>query len=298
MPGQWLVTQVENRRSLALQSASQTPTIDLPKSNYLGALRGRLRATHATAITITLNRIRVQGNGSVLLWDTEGGQARAIAKFETGRAPRDNGAGGATHELDFFLPFGRGRRDEDVILPAKAFRTLQLQLDVSTDATPTAFTVDVEAEEWVSSDAIASKRVKRISLIGQEAMGANEVFRQKLNTANLLRAVYVHSDDVDNISGQPLRLLVNGGSEVPFTMRGDALAEWNRETYRFGDDTLPAPAANEELLKIDFDVLEDLAHVIDASALDSLVLEITAAGSGTAGDVAVIVEEILALAGA
>lgn len=306
MPGQWLRTQVENGKTLDAQATQQTHTIDLPRSNFLGEVYGRIAAEFSggtsPTVRIDITRVRVVANSSSVIVDLEGDQLAAIVKYEDGRAPSDDGAASSSPSVEHFsIPFGRGPRDEQVILPAKAFKSLQLELtfSITTSGSPSidAVNFDMSADEYVSPDAPGDKLILRRTIVGSESMGNSEVYQQDIPLGNQLRAVYLHTDTEENIQGDAVKLLANGGSEIPFTQVEEQMEEFALDTYRFHDDSLPAAGEDrtEPVYIIPFDVGEDLSKLIDTSTLNDLKTRVKAAASGASGDVQVITEEVVAV---
>jgi hypothetical protein len=278
---------------------------------------GRISVTTAlgAAGTITLNRVRVIANGSAVVWDTRGRHLQTLAKYETGSFPSDGqGASSTTPTYGFYIPFGRFARDEDVILPAKLFKSLQMTVDVTTSQASANYILDVINEEYVSNDPVQSKRMKKVSIVASFTATANGQVRTRLPLGNLLRAIYVHYSDIRCIGGttagelgqaQPIRLLVNNGAEVPFASRANQIRDMAVMTYRFDDGLIPraadqgaTPAADlNETLKIDFDVLENLVNLIDSSKANEIAVETT--GNATVDGTALVeflTEEIVAIA--
>lgn len=297
MAGQWLVNQIADRDAagLSLSDAEQTAKIALPRNNFISRIGFRIRATHATSIDLTGKKVQVIANGNAALFDVEWEDMRALAKFESGTVPEDAAAGTETF-LDGVINFGRFPRDTKCILPAKIFKSLELRLTTDPNATPTAFDVSVWVEEYVSDDAPSGKLIKRTTISDDKAAGNSSALSFDLLTGNLIRAVIVHTDDVDNVGGEPLTVKVNGGVEIPFTMRFDQLREQNEQTYRFEDGSVHTAGTDEKWVRIDFDVLEDLAGVLDSSRMTQLKLHAKGASSGTSGNVKTILEELLAVA--
>src|SRR6185503_3931086 len=135
MPGQWLTTTVENNRGLSTTATTQqTVNIDLPRGNFLSRVVGKMHIIGVGTPPLTLDRVKVIASGSFTVIDLEGGQLRGVNKFSQGSVT--NGAAVSTTDLVwlFSINFGRYFRDEEVILPAKIFKQLQLQLTFTTGA--------------------------------------------------------------------------------------------------------------------------------------------------------------------
>lgn len=305
MGGQFLYTMVESNKRIHSGATRTTVTIDLPRSNFLSALQGRI-VLGGTTPTCTLHRVRVIANGSAVLLDLQGGQLRSIVKFEYGRG--EVGTVNATYPLH--IPFGRFRRDTEVILPAKLFKSLQLQLDIELGGTTPTADLFLAAEEYVSNDSPKSKRIRTLRLIAEDSdVDASETLRQKVPLGNFLRAVYLDASDRDALGHGDtnlVRVLVNNGAEIPFAMTFDELEFLNEMTYRFDDGDIPdgvelsnreagGTAGEERMVKVDFDVEETLGKVLDTSQMNELVIETTANADASDDSLSYIVEEIVAV---
>lgn len=322
MPGQWLTTTVENNRTLAAApttAVQQVQRVDLPRGNFLGRITAKLHAVGVALLGLTLDRVRVVASGSFVIIDLEGGQLRGINKFQNGTV--NNGVAVSTTDIAWFftITFGRGYRDEEVILPAKIFKQLQLELSFTPTATTsiTSVAISLTADEFVSNDDVKSKLIRKVGIVKTTASAANLVERTRLNLGNFLRAIYVHTDDPDNVNGNspalggtvatttPIQVLVNNGAERPVAEAFDMLKLKNQETYRFDDADTPdteltnaaAFTGSEEMVCIDFDVLDNLEHMLDTTRMNDLTVEFTAAASGTSGDTHVITDEIVPVSG-
>lgn len=320
MPGQWLTTTVENNKTLSTTATTQqVVNIDLPRGNFLGRLTGKMHIVGVGTPTLTLDRVRVIASGSFVVLDLEGGQLRGINKYQHGSAT--NGASVSTTDLVwlFTINFGRFYRDEQVILPAKIFKQLQLQLTYTPGAgtSVTSVALTLTADEFVSNDDVKDKLIRKVGVVKSTTAAANLIERTRLNLGNFLRAIYVHTDDPDNVGGnspvfggtvastEPIHVLVNNGAERPVSEPFDLLKVKNEETYRFHDNDTPdtelsnaaAFTGSEEMVVIDFDVVDDLSHILDTSRMNDLTVEFKAAGSGTSGDTHIISDEILPVSG-
>lgn len=316
---QWLRTMVENNTSLGISAAGSTVvTKDLPRSNFIGSLGFRVRPTGTTGEN-TMDRVRIVANGSSILWDTDGGTLRGIAKYEQGNfqfaQPLDVVAT-KTSPYVGWITFGRYRRDEDVILPARAFKSLQIQFSITAGTATSAMNLDMWTEELVTTDKAASKRIKTVRSTNTFA-GTNGTTRVTIPLGNVIRAFYVKTADYRNLGGTSAsdptgtalqRLLINNGAEIPVSLTLQSWLDDLISTYRFHDDNVPGNetvgivANNFEgettganrLLKLDFDVTETLHRTIDTSHMNEMRLELVGA-SGATGNVEVLQEEIIAL---
>lgn len=320
MPGQWLTTTVENNRQLSSTATTQqVVNIDLPRGNFLGRVTGKLHIIGVGTPLLTLDRVRVIASGSFVILDLEGGQLRGVNKFAQGSV----NAGAAVSTTDqvwpFTVNFGRTFRDEQVILPAKIYKQLQLQLTYTPSATTsvTSVSLTLTSDEFVSNDDVKAKLIRKVGVVKTTASAANLIERTRLNLGNFLRAIYVHTDDPDNVNANSpvfggtvaattaINVMVNNGAERPASEAFDMLKLKNQETYRFDDADIPdteltnsaAFTGSEEMVCIDFDVLDDLSHIMDTSRMNDLTVEFTAAASGTSGDTHIITDEIIPISG-
>lgn len=312
MPGTWATTTLFNNDSMGTTVGAITPSRNLPTSNFIGRLTVKLHVVGTDTSTIRLDFVRVTAAGNAVIWATEGGQLRGINKYQNGTVT----AGVAVSTTDqiwvFTLNFGRGTHDETMILPAKLYKQLQLQLQATTaTAGITATGITITADEYYSNDDPRTKLVRTVNLVQTVASAANLRGQVQLNKGRFLRAVYVHFDDPDNVSAnspvyggtvvttEPIRVRINNGAETPFEEAADMAKIKNQETYRFDDADTPdaeltnaaAFAGTEEMVCFDFDVTDDMSHAVNTAAVNDITVTFTSAGSGTSGDIHVLTDE-------
>lgn len=312
--GQWLVTTPTKARELSTTSvASQTVTVPLPRSNFLSRVTGTLHAIGSAANNLVITRIKVLAAGSATFWDSEGGQLRGINKFQNGTVNAGALVAASDSVWPFTINFGRFYRDTRLMFPAKLFKQLDLQITYQATSAITRVVLTLTTDEYVSNMRPQDVLIRRVGIVQTVASAANLRSSVRLNLGPALRAIYVHTDDPDNVNGNTptfggtvvspddLIVKVNGGAELPFSAPLGQVKYSNQEFYRFDNgDTPDAELANgysfagtEEMVCIDFDALDDLNHMINTAGMNDLTLDFVAAASGTSGDTHVIVDEVL-----
>lgn len=311
----WQTTQPQlNTQLSTTETTRQVKQIDMPKTHFLSRILGRIHVLGVGTPTLAVNRIRVIAAGGLIVMDLEGGQLRGINKYLTGTV--NNGVLVSTTDVEFYftINFGRFIHDEGVILPAKLWKQLILEIDYTPGATTsvTSTTFTMTADELVSNDDPRSKFVRRTFIVQTVASAANLAGNVQIPPSGLLRAVFVHFDNAANVNANTpvyggtvaapsvIEVSVNGGVERPFSESADMAKLKNQETYRFDDGDTPdtelsnAPVFTgaEEMVCFDFDVSDDMLHVLDTSRLNDLRVKFTGAASGTSGDIHVIVDEV------
>ena len=309
--------------------AGQVVKFDLPRSNFLSAFGFQINISGTGALTgsHTLDHVRVRANGSGVWLDVTGGELRAIDKFETGRENATFGGLNANIFEAYYL-FGRFRQDEQVLFPAKVFKTLQVEFTVSTGAFATSLNsslLSLWTEELVSNVDPRTKAVRKLTSLATLATnGASKEFKQKMGLGNIVRGIYLHATDIPalgangaaaatgdrDLSGTgTIDLIVNNGAEVPISQTLQAIAARNVGTYRLQDGVLPGAEATSPLsndfqgaavsdlmVKLDFDIDDSGRYAIDTSRMNELQVGITAGANATnAMSVTYITDEILAV---
>lgn len=286
----WQTQQVALAKPFAASTSAQILTVELPRSKGIGAvfIKMRVSAALGAAGTITVNAVRVIADGGLVLWDSDGLQARAIAKHLMGSSPNGGaGASSTTPTYGMVLHFGRFARDPHVMIPP-GFATLNLEIDVTTSQSSTNHVLDVAVEQYQGKPDI--KAVLRRFRVGKEAISASEDYQPSLPRGGIITDVWVQADDEDNIAGAPVEIEVNDGEHVPFKMRHEQIEDANIARGRFDDATLPVVASGEKLYRIDLDPLDTLEG-LDARGLEKVLLKLKAASSGTGNDVEVLITQ-------
>jgi len=317
MPGNWLVTYPYRNDTLSSTATTQqVQSRDLPRANMIGRVTFKIHIVGVGTPTLTLDRIQVRASGSVTLWQTEGGQLRGINKYQSGTA--NNGVLVSTTDLVWVgtINFGRGFHDEDMIFPAKGFKSVQVEFTYTPGATTSVTTVGLSmiVDEFVTDDDPKSKLIRRVILEKTRAAAAG-IGKLEISPGLPIRAIFVHFDDPDNVnantpfyggtvaSASPIRVVVNGGSEIPYAAPADLIKASNQEVYGFDDaDTPDSELSNaavftgtEEMVCLDFDPRDDLTEVLDSSRMNTLEVEVEGAASGTSGDVHVLTDAYMVL---
>ncbi len=312
MPGTWATTTIWNNESLGTTVGAQQHTRALPTSNFIGRLTGKLHVVGTNTSTVSLDTIRILAAGQSQLVSLEGGQLRGINKYMNGSVTPGVAVAGTDQIWVFTVNFGRFAHDERMILPAKLYKQLSIQLSITTAvAGVTAIGLTLTADEYFSNDDPRTKLVRTVGIVQTTASAANQRGQVQLNRGRLLRAVYVHFDDPDNVSGnspvyggtvattEPLRVRINNGAETPFEEAADMAKVKNQETYRFDDADTPdgeltnaaAFAGTEEMICFDFDVGDTLEHSVNTAAVNDISVTWVGAASGTSGDIHVLADE-------
>lgn len=315
---QWLITTPYNNETIGSTGTSQvTITRSLPRSNFLGRMGGTVRLLGVGTPTLTIDSVKVLLNGSQAVLDTGAfglGIVRSVQKYEQGSAK--NGTLTSTTDLAavFQYQFGRYLRDTDVILPAKLYRSVDLQLTFTPGAgtSVTSQSLDLWTEEFVSAKDPTSVLIKRLIAIDSRTPAASSVNLIDCTPGGLLRSLYLFTADLDNIgangpavggtNGQTnLVRLIGNGSDIPYAQRADTIDGMMVNTYRFDDAAVPTGSASnaavatgtQVVYKIDFDLPDNLARAIDTNRLNRLQLEYTTASSGASGSVAIFQEDVI-----
>lgn len=316
--GNWLVTQPNTNDGLSTTATTQqTITRDLPKSNFLTRYNFKLHIIGVGTPTLTLDRIRVQASGSVVLFDLNGGMLRGINKYQNGSV--NNGAAVSTTDLVWVgsLNFGRGYHDELMILPGKGFKQLTVTFIYTPGAgtSVTSVALTATAEELISDDDPKSKLIRRLILEGTRASAASDRFSFELTPGLPVRAIYMQFDDPDNVNANTpvyggtvaapdqIRVLLNGGSEIPYAASADMIKLSNQEQYRFDDADTPDTEVNDaaaftgtaEQVCLDFDPLDNLESPLKTGLYNRIQVEIRTAASGQSGSTYCITDAYMVL---
>jgi hypothetical protein len=313
MGGTWATTTIFNNDSFGTTVGAQQVNRNLPTSNFIGEVTVKLHVVGTNTSTISLDFIRLNAAGNSTIISCEGGQYRGYLKYQCGSVTPGVAVAATDQVWLLTLRFGRGPHDEKVILPAKLYKQLQLSLQVTTAvAGVTALGITITADEYYSNDDPRTKFVKTFTLVQTTASAASQRGTVQLNRGRFLKAVYVHVDDSDNVSGnspifggttaltEPLRVRINNGAETPFEEALDMAKVKNQHTYRFDDADTPdseltnaaAFAGTEEMVCFDFDVDDSLEHAVNTAAVNDITVTWVGAASGTSGDIHVLAEEV------
>jgi hypothetical protein len=318
MASQWLITTPYNSETLSTTTTattiSQTQTRSLPRANFLARIGGTIRVVGVGTPTLTFDRIRILLNGSQAVLDVRGGLLRAIQRYENGSAKNGTLTSTTDLALPFQYQFGRFIRDTQVILPAKLFKSVDLQLSYTYGAGTSVSLValDLWSEELIADDDPTKKLMKRIVTIDARDPAASALVSVDLNLGGFLRAIYLWIADLDNIGANGsanggtngttnLVRLIGNGSDIPYAQAAGTIDAMMVNTYRQDDAAVPTGTASDAAVatgtqvvyKIDFDLDDSLSRVIDTNRLNRLQLEYTVAASGDSGNVEVTQEDIV-----
>ncbi len=215
--------------------------------------------------------------------------------------------------MPFQYQFGRFIRDTQVILPAKLFKSVDVQFSYTYGASTSVSLValDLWCEELIADDDPTSKLIKRLITIDVRDPAASSVNSIDLNLGGFLRSIYIWTADLDNLGANGpcnggtngttnLVRLVGNGSDIPYAHRADQIDAMMVNTYRFDDAAVPTGIASDAAVatgtqvvyKVDFDLDDSLSRVIDTNRLNRLQLEYTCAASGDSGNVEITQEDI------
>lgn len=259
MAGRWLKTVVA--KQVVFGADSGTVSINLPKSNFIGSLMLRIEnvngstSNRSETIESGITKIEVIGNGSKVLKSYSGLECRKLAQYLYSDLPpaEETQAGSATQWSLFPIMFGRFFGDEDYILPAKLFSTLQLKITWSfTDSTTVGWTTsesnakyDITINEYVSADNAKSKKLlveTEINSFTSAASGNKDV---ELPLGNRYRRIMVRAyeaaiEDGTDITDYELR--INNGAQVPMSNT------WNQQQL---EDALLYKARTTKKVQVD-----------------------------------------------
>ena len=286
---------LKNAEALSLATASN-PQADLPKTAPISGVFIRLAAAYAAVQTTTVSKVEVLGNNDAAAVSLTGQQLRIINKFLTGSDARyTNGTAANVIELPIY--FGRFPGDPNMALPAQVYTSLQLQLTVSHTAAPTSFSWDVIVEQLQVAGPGGLIGMIRRSEIGSKAGAAGDQ-AIKLPQVHPLRAVYVITDDPENVNGGQVVVTKNNDSKREFVSKWEDMKGDDMARGRFYDETTPADpqTAASEAAMIDFDPTKDLSGVLvtaTKAGVDEIELRYTGAAAGTAGNVKLVGEEVI-----
>lgn len=261
-------------------------TVDLPNAYPISRIWVRHRATHASSITITQDRVEVLVDGSPVIAGLSGDDLRKLSKWETGRSPVNSSAA-ADVESAVCIQFGRFPGDPQYALPAPVFQSVQLRYEATLDATPVISTLDVIVEEIVGASTKGMIMRKR-SLTSTYSPSASQQVDTKLPLGNVLSNVYVVYADVDNVDGDHVQLGINNFTRRIWYAPRTAIEGLNKLEYGFHDDAIPA-------LSVALDLGKGASPGLDTRGLADVKLRTKAASSGVSGTVRVISEELIAL---
>jgi len=221
--GKWMWTKLPILTSTASAAGTQIQW-NLPKSNFISLIHIKFKGTGGAgtpSVEDTVSRMMVIGNGDRTIVNLTGLQDRALINFLAGTALNVTNASGAYTDVDYLIPFGRCQYDKDVILPAKIFSTLQLQLTLAAIVAATAWdasgaTIWAEVLQYVSDEHPADKLcVKTTATEESIATKAGQIYSD-LPLGHKYKAIMMYASGTDGTTVTDVKLEFNNGAEIPF----------------------------------------------------------------------------------
>ena len=303
MQENWLRTKIID--GVAETSNGKTKPISLPTSNFIGNIRLRCGATVNNAGNDAdfahlwldqIDKIKVVGNGFATIVDLKPKQLRAMMTPVYGSIPGYNftQVEAETSWVDLPICFGRFPYDKQYILPAKLFKTLNLEVEYSMETTDPAwdtgtFTIWAECDEYISNDDPASKRIIRRTEVESGTTSAGNI-DVDLPLGNVYKRIWCQSDDNNVAEGTSItdvQLRINNGSEIPLTSGWDILHASNDQDFGLAPATLSGTVskADDDTVITDLGTLKTfMVDVVDSepSANQLATTEADAIAGGTA----------------
>lgn len=223
--GKWMWTKGVVKTSTAAAAGTQE-IWTLPKSNFISLLHLKLKGTGGAgtpAVDAIVTRLVVTGNGDRTIYNTTGAQNRALMTFLSGTVPIVTNASGAYTDVDYIIPFGRCHYDEEVILPAKIFSSLQFRITLGAIVSATSWdasgcTFWLEMLEYLAEDdprtKLCVKTICQEESIDTKAAGP---IYSDLPLGNRYKAVMIYASGTDGATITEIKCEFNNGSEIPFT---------------------------------------------------------------------------------
>lgn len=249
MSENWLRTKIID--GVAETSNAQTKKIDLPTSNFIGMIHLRCGATVLNAgsdadmttnvLLDMIQRIRVVGDGYSTIVDLTPDELRKIMVPIMGGFPSisQNEDASSVQYVDLPICMGRFPYDEDYILPAKLFKSLQLEIQynlsdiVDPGFTTGTFTIWLEVDELISnSDPLSKKIIRRTEVKTATTAAGNIDIDMPLGGVYKRFMVIVEDRNAnDNVDVTDVQVRVNNGAEIPLTSGWDILQAQNKEEF-------------------------------------------------------------------
>lgn len=249
--GIWKKTILSDAVLLAADSG--TVTIDLPRSNFIGNIMLLVENTNGSTSNIAaaekieenITKIEVIANGSFVVKSYRGVECRKLAQFVFGELPpadESQAASGVQHCM-FPILFGRYLGDEEYILPASLYSSLQLKITWSfTDSTTAGYTTSetnakytITINEFVSTDSKLSKKIlveTEIESFTSAASGNKDI---NLPLGNRYRRIMVRAYEAaiqDGVDITQYELRINNGAQVPMANKWIAQQDENSIKYK------------------------------------------------------------------
>jgi len=315
MPGKWLRTlEVEDRDMVAGRN-----TYPLPRSNFINYIDVTFHSCGCatqTLLTAACNftSLQVVGNGASVLKDYTLRDARAVNIYDYGSSHAYFSAivEGLESAIGCRVDFGRFVHDEVCILPAKAFKQLDL-IVVATALTganlwDATVNISMEVEQYVSADDPSKKNILKDTIVRTDAAGTTSV-DVSLSLGLWLRGIVMIVDEMTGNWYNDLTIRVNNGAEIPWTgqMFQQVMKNFTEKNIAFATYTAAgAVPAGVELLEltpeledsaymeIDLDPKRTLQDVLHTETMNDLVLRVPRAASTATK---VLAREVIVLSG-
>jgi len=306
MGGQWLRTVQESAKTLSATQGTFTVTVNLPKTNFINNLLIRLQrtaaATHA-ASTTTIAWIDVVGNSSSSIIHLSGAEAQKFMLFDYANAQQTTSANGALNLADgtasaansevssypYIISFGRFIGDTLAVLPAKAFKSLQLKITYTNGTADLAgLALYVSIDELVSDDAVNTKFMLKKTEIEGKATGTGDVDFD-LPLGNAYRRIMLGVSAATTVTTISLR--ANNGSEIPFTDEYINIQLMNAYDYELVSTVTLGQIYTPLYILIDLDRADTLGKVVDTANYNDLKLRVSRGSTTTT--TTVIAEEVV-----
>lgn len=215
------------KEGAAIADADTSITIDLPRSNRIGAVGVMLYGTGGSgtpAVEALITKIEIIGNGNSSIVSATNQQLRDIMQMRAKgtRAEIVNATGAASRVVtDIWM--GRYKHDPIVILPSYRFSTLQLKITFGTLIATTAFTtgtvkLDVFVDEFVkdgsepADEELIIQKYTEVESFTAAASGDRQV---KLQRGHSIAAVYVRAAGTDGTTVSKFKVSLNNGAVTP-----------------------------------------------------------------------------------
>jgi len=315
MPGKWLRTLDYDGAAVAVGRN----TYQLPRSNfinYIDVAFHRCGCATQTLLTAACNftSLQVVGNGASVLKDYTMRDARAINIFDYGSSHLYCSAivEGVESCIGVRIDFGRFVHDTTCILPAKAFKQLDLIVVATAITGANLWDLDVlvsiEVEQYISADDPSKKNILKDTIVRTDAAGTTQV-DVSCPLGLWVRGFVVIVDEMTGNWYNDVTLRVNNGAEIPWTgemymqcAKNNLEKNVGRATYTaasFVPSTSELMELTNELedsayFEIDLDPKRTLEDCLHTETMNDLTLRIPRAAS-TAEKV--LMREVIVLSG-
>lgn len=246
--GKWITSIIDDQ--FVLSDTDKNRARDLPKANFLGAVRPALFATNGATSngggasagqridSGALTSYKIIGSGGDIYNFTDGEEPWLYAYGMTKAYPVRNltQVGAEIQYVDMPAIFGRFQGDTLYVLPAKLFRTLQYKQDVTyTISATVGFAtgtgrLDLSVDELVSDIDPRSVKMMKVTEQDQQSTKASGNIDSKLILGNKVKNIwfseYQATKDESNDIGQ-VTVKLNNGNTIPFDANWNAAQRYN-----------------------------------------------------------------------